>query len=589
MFVVGTSFGAGLPGTPHFTVEPRSPMVSDRMRRLAHLLRFVVVLSIGMSELGCNDPRTGPTADGGMQGADGGATGADGGTSAPAGYLAIGYGRNIDGPMGCAVRADGTIACNAPPAAIPTATGRAIAVDPPCALLEGGLVACGDSDGDGPAPPLALEGEGFEQLAITSTGTVVCGRRGDGTVSCHGGFSAMRWDVGGGFVSIRGGPALCAITEGGEVLCTTASMVLQRVPLSGPATDAQGDVSRGCAILTGGELECWGSHSFDPLPFGPFVRLAVDPEGLGCAIREDGTGTCFGPEAPLAVGGRFADVSVSEQGGWWLTTDGSVERINPVSVLAPGRRFERVNGQFVQREGVWECGGSDCAELTLRQPYVDVASIRDSFGEPTVCGIRPDATLECNRGSAPTGEFLQIAGDSRRFCALRRDGSISCWGFDPDVESPSGQFEMFDLHASTACGVHPDGTLACWGSQTEAQQTGIPTSSDWAAVSAGFNGFHCALARDGRVECWGDGAPAASAGPYLAVSARFQSYTFEARGVAIDSSGRMIELSPAGAAPVFPPGEEVAPFAGLFGNCGLTAEGDVLCASIGRYRWMAGR
>lgn len=571
-------------------------MITDRMRSLPDSLRFLAVVSFSVSSLGCGDSRTQPdsgvpSVDGASPRPDGGGVDGgigDGGVPPAPRYLAIGYGESIDGIMGCAVRADGTIACNAPRSAIPTFTGRAIAVDPPCALLEGGRVACGDADGAGPSAALELEGEGFDQIAIVNRATFVCGRRSDGTVSCFGGFPPARSELGGGIRSIRGGPGLCAITDGGEVLCGDPSP-LRRIPLSGPATDAQGSVSGGCAVLTTGELECWGPRSFDPLPFGPFVRVAVDPDEIGCAIREDGTGTCFGPGAPLAFGGRYADVAMAGSGGWWLTTDGTLERINAVSALAPGRRFERVNGWFFLREGVWECAGLECPEPTVRGAYLDVAAIRGPSVGLIVCRIRPDGTLECDDGSAPSGEFVRVVGDSR-FCALQRTGSITCWDPGSDVDSPTGTFESFDLYASAACGVRPDGTLACWGSQSDAQRTGVPTSSDWAAVSVSFYRFHCALARDGRVECWGDGAPTPSVGPYVAVSARFQGSAFEERAIAVDTAGRLIELSPSGATPlVVPPSVEDARFVGLLSSCGLTAEGDVFCASARRYRWMAGR
>ncbi|HEY8427055.1 MAG TPA: hypothetical protein VIL20_01720 [Sandaracinaceae bacterium] len=337
------------------------------MRSFLDCLRFLTLVSFGVSALGCDDSRD--------PGEGGGA------------YVAIGYGVPFDRSTGCAVRADGTLACYAALSAIPTLNGRAVAFDPPCALLEGGRIACGDVDGELADPPLSLEGEGFVQIAVVDFGGMVCGRRDDGTVRCSDGIS-----LGGGFRSIRGGGALCGVMETGEVRCGNPPS-LEPIALSGPAIDAQGNPAGGCAILTSGELECWGGSP--TLPAGPFVRVSYDPlpEGLGCAIREDGSGACFGPEAPAAApSGRYADVVVARSGGWWLTTDGAVERITALTAPAPGRRFERINGRHVLREGVWECIGLGCDEPTLAQPYLDVASTADSWAPKRFGSASSEAT-----------------------------------------------------------------------------------------------------------------------------------------------------------------------------------------------------
>ncbi len=62
-------------------------------------------------------------------------------------------------------------------------------------------------------------------------------------------------------------------------------------------------------------------------------------------------------------------------------------------------------------------------------------------------------------------EFIAVAAAGVRTCALRADGTATCWGHDPygQNEAPSGQFTALSISSIRACALQADGTLTCWG------------------------------------------------------------------------------------------------------------------------------
>ena len=119
-------------------------------------------------------------------------------------------------------------------------------------------------------------------------------------------------------------------------------------------------------------------------------------------------------------------------------------------------------------------------------------------------------------------------------CALRRGGTISCWGRNERGGLGNGEggggvssslpvqvFGITDATAITAgwrhsCALHQDSTISCWGSiywgQLGNGQSGRDTSSlipvqvtgiaDATAIAANYN-HSCALHQDGTISCWG--------------------------------------------------------------------------------------
>ena len=124
-----------------------------------------------------------------------------------------------------------------------------------------------------------------------------------------------------------------------------------------------------------------------------------------------------------------------------------------------------------------------------------------------------------------------ITAGNRHSCALRQDGTISCWGINWEGQLGNGNearsvipVQVAGISDATAiaagnsfsCALHQDGTISCWGSNWEGQlgngQSGenahspLPVKvtgiTDATAIAAG-NSFSCALHQDSTISCWG--------------------------------------------------------------------------------------
>ena len=127
------------------------------------------------------------------------------------------------------------------------------------------------------------------------------------------------------------------------------------------------------------------------------------------------------------------------------------------------------------------------------------------------------------RGAARSGDGL-IAASRGRTCAVRRSGTVTCWGQDGIRERLSaaglknvvslstGDHPHQELHV---CALHGDGAVSCWG-PGRAGQLGrgetfsgylpkkVPGIADAVALAAGSD-HTCVVHGSGEVSCWGDG------------------------------------------------------------------------------------
>ena len=131
-----------------------------------------------------------------------------------------------------------------------------------------------------------------------------------------------------------------------------------------------------------------------------------------------------------------------------------------------------------------------------------------------------------------TGATRVVAGNGHS-CALRDDGTVLCWGrndagqlgrgtLSPSALAPApvvGLSNASALVASAmgACAVRADGTVSCWGSNERGElgNGGGPLSASTpqpvtglaavAALATSASSQHvCALRTDGGISCWGD-------------------------------------------------------------------------------------
>jgi len=205
---------------------------------------------------------------------------------------------------------------------------------------------------------------------------------------------------------------------------------------------------------------------------------------------------------------------------------------------------------------------------------------RLSAGPNYTCLLRSDGEVECWGGSAalrfpPAGPFVEISAGNYHACARRADGTAACWGttwFDED----RGVDRLGDFTARTFAQVVAGPQAICCG--LEAADSTITCRPDGAFVGPpdvagdpivwfdlGVTGNSaCALNANGRARCWD--AAAEYFGPD-----EYRTYTSEWLTTPPET---FTSLSVGKLAPVW-------------GACGVTVDGAILCWGKGEGAWPA--
>lgn len=161
------------------------------------------------------------------------------------------------------------------------------------------------------------------------------------------------------------------------------------------------------------------------------------------------------------------------------------------------------------RDGDLSYGDSDCDDL-----------------DPSLGARLEDA--ECDGALDRLSVRSHLSVGWRHSCAIRDDGSLTCWGGSPRIQEqemnryPALQvptdlegeliYDWINLSAGYAytCGIRLGGILTCWGDNRH-QQSSPPVNAngepyrDWVKVSTGgaSESFTCGLHADGTIQCWG--------------------------------------------------------------------------------------
>ncbi len=281
----------------------------------------------------------------------------------------------------------------------------------------------------------------------------------------------------------------------------------------------------------------------------PVQATAVaNGDGFSCALRADGTITCWGYNGGSGRLGNATDLSSSTPTLVKDVADGA-------SISAGGN-----HACVVRKSGVVSCwGNDDHGELgdgtnnASRFP-VPVAGLTDatqiSLGYYHSCALRKDGTVACwgynssgqlgdgttNARSQPAPvpgltDVTQLASYTRGTCALVKSGDVYCWGENEngslgngdapnDKSSPTKVPSLSGVIAIGAgssaqhvCAIGATGDVRCWGSgwegalgvgDTSTHDTPVLVAllSDAVAVANG-NVASCAAKKDGSVMCWG--------------------------------------------------------------------------------------
>ena len=169
---------------------------------------------------------------------------------------------------------------------------------------------------------------------------------------------------------------------------------------------------------------------------------------------------------------------------------------------------------------------------------------------------------------------VKVAVADGQSCALKSDGSISCWGDDGGPPSDS-KYQALSLGNSGGCAIDAAGKLHCWGSGDATNDAATDAAEDFSDVSVGKS-HACALSITGALRCWGASSLAAAIdvppGTYDAV------VVAEQRMCAIDTSGTLGCWGPAQDQADPPSGKFVALDQDGRDVCGLTKAGKLVCA-----------
>ena len=162
----------------------------------------------------------------------------------------------------------------------------------------------------------------------------------------------------------------------------------------------------------------------------------------------------------------------------------------------------------------------------------DAAFVQVSVGDEQSCALRRDGTLACwgsPRGGLlrpPEGQFLQAsvspAGGSA--CAVALKGHLECWGalYGPHGGQGriNGTFLQVAVGPLATCAVRAAGTLQCFGDERRLwRSAGAPAPTtpfvEVSAASAAGDAALCGVTaeRVARVLCFGD-VPSISAVPH---------------------------------------------------------------------------
>jgi alpha-tubulin suppressor-like RCC1 family protein len=372
----------------------------------------------------------------------------------------------------------------------------------------------------------------------------------------------------------------CALLASGAVYCWGSRSVLTfpagfeieptytpvLVELPAAAIDVAVGSVHGCALLAAdGGTMCWGDNRYGQLAGGTAGGWSLEPtavEGVpplraihaggmnSCGMTAAGDAYCWGAGqtlggddvdtfGPILVAGSHAwsTLALGGAGGCGIDTDGDVLCWGSGSTLGDGSlRARLVPVRVALPEPVIDIavGNHACARLESMIVHCWGSNHSSALG----LGVTPEPVL---RPSPVAGavDTIAMAVGARHACALRIDGTVSCWGRDDHGQLGSGDYmqrlqageaivgdppALFDHIAAgqdTSCAVNATGVL-CWGRDVSGLMQGHPAplprtiegfvgppagvavSSAVGFPQHGCAWFDAAVAAPGAVQCWGD-------------------------------------------------------------------------------------
>ncbi len=323
----------------------------------------------------------------------------------------------------------------------------------------------------------SIDAGSYYSCAVLDSGSIRCwganryGELGDGTTTS----SYVPVDVTGitnaSAVSVDA-YHVCALSKDGTIQCWgynasfgqradgTAARSYVPVPIPGienAKAIAVGDLHT-CAILSGGNIQCWGDNQMGSLGNGtttnlPGAAALADVVGITdavaiaadyfqtCALLRSGSIQCWGSGKTGQLGNSMQSDSALP-----VTVSGITDAIAVTAGL--------LHTCALRKDGTIQCWGSNaCGELgngTLSSSSVPV----------TVSGI---------------ADAIAVDAGTSQTCALLRNGTVRCWGVNE---------------------------LCSMTNATNSLPVEVPGLANAVAIATGYQ-HSCALLAEGSVQCWG--------------------------------------------------------------------------------------
>ena len=377
---------------------------------------------------------------------------------------------------------------------------------------------------------------GDRTCAIHQDGTVSCwgrnwhGEIGNGTTDNYSNAPAQVKDITNATSVSAGNGHACALHDDATISCWGVNEIGQlgngqsgqgknsAVPTRvQDITDATAAVAggtstfgRSCALHQDGTVSCWGSQG-SPVPAkisGIENAKAITTGSYhSCALHEGATISCWGYNDDGQLGnGTRDDSAIPVQ----------VKNITDATAVAAGRSHTCA----LHQDGTVSCWGNNA-----------VGQLGDGNSgkeEHSPVPVKVQGITNAIAVSASVGYYLGHT------CALLEDGTISCWGMNGSGQLGTGQSAEGDISSiptsvrgitdATAistgeehsCALRQDGTISCWGDNFGGKLGSFETTDERSAVPVQVDGItgaiqittgeehSCALHQNGTISCWGN-------------------------------------------------------------------------------------
>lgn len=266
--------------------------------------------------------------------------------------------------------------------------------------------------------------------------------------------------------------------------------------------------SHTCSVDAAGDVYCWGASPANGNPTTTLLPARVNLSGSVDTVAATSSSTCA----------LMDDRTVWCWGDWYshghtTAVPWQVPGLTSATSIAVGGRF----GCALLADTSLQCWGDN-----------DIGQL----GDGTITSRDTPAPVLGVGGTGNLGGVVAIATSWSHACAVKADGSVTCWGangsgqlgngssgWEPsnqvpmEVPSVSGAADVA-VTSRSSCALKTDGHVWCWGNNRYGQ-LGDGTFADsfvpvqvrnLAGVVALSGGAHyvCALRSGGAVSCWGD-------------------------------------------------------------------------------------